>query len=71
MSDYKALLEKYYGLILENEKIRKENKTLKLQNEIINDMSSENEKLKQEIYELKLLLSKRVKKYMEAMIHGK
>ena len=71
MSDYKALLEKYYGLILEIEKIRKENKTLKLQNEIINDMSSENEKLKQEIYELKLLLHKKVNKYVEAMRIGK
>lgn len=71
MSDYQILYKQCEELLLENQKLTKEIKMLKLQNKIINETSLENEQLKKEIYELKLLLDKRINKYMEAMTRGR
>ena len=69
-SDYQKLCKKYDNLVLENENLKKEIDMWEKQQIMFLKTKKENDFLKREIFEIKLLLSKKVKKYMEAFLNG-
>lgn len=70
-SDYQKLCKEYDNLVLENGNLKKEIDMWEKQQIMFLKTKKENDFLKREIFEIKLLLSKKVKKYMEAMIYGR
>lgn len=70
-SDYEKLCQRYDALTKENEKLQKEIETYKRQNVMFLKAKKENDFLKKEIFEIKLLLSKKVNKYMEVLLNAR
>ena len=70
-SDYQLLNEKYNYVLLENTELKEKNKILECKNKRIDVLMEENEILENEVFDLRLLLHKKTRKYAEVLLNAR
>lgn len=70
-SDYQLLNEKYNYVLLENTELKEKNKILECKNKKIDVLTEEIEMLENEVFDLRLLLHKKVERIVEVLINGR